>query len=171
MQWLPGEISSEESQPRDWKQTSLVQGRELEVPERGWSEKPRELFCASLTKHMYALHNKILFNFCPAASNGFLQQTYNQYKREPLKLRDYNQTLKHISKTVPLYKAFSFPGKHLQQGSQCVFPTGFMPVQQNLRIKIQDGRNLQRSSSPALCTEHQVSQGVLQPLWTISSST
>lgn len=33
MQWLPGVISAEESQPRDWKQTYLVESRELEMPE------------------------------------------------------------------------------------------------------------------------------------------
>lgn len=78
---------------------------------------------------MYALSNKTLFNFYPTVlSNGFLQQTYNQYSRETLKLRDYNQKLKHISKTVSLYKVFHFSGKHCQQVSQCVFPTGFVPV-------------------------------------------
>lgn len=61
---------------------------------------------------MYALSSKILFNFCPVMlSNGFLQETYNQYGREILKLGDYNQTLKHISKTVPLYEVFYFSGK------------------------------------------------------------
>lgn len=34
MQWLPGAISAEESQPRDWKQTYLVESRQLEMPER-----------------------------------------------------------------------------------------------------------------------------------------
>lgn len=88
---------------------------------------------------MYALSNKIVFNFCHAEatlSNGFLQQTYYQNSRETLKLEDYNQTLQHIFETAPVYTVFCFLGKHYQQVSQCAFSTGFVPVQQNLRIKI-----------------------------------
>lgn len=135
------------------------------------------MLCASLRKHMHALSSKILFNFGPATlPNGFLQQTYSRYSREILKLRGYNQTLKHISKTIPLYKVFYFSGKHGQQVFQCVFPQVLCLCNRLLESKsrMEDtsrghliqpfAQNLRflRYMSP--------STSVLQPLWTTSSS-